>query len=57
MDNKLLKVKFKDIYESDRTYKIGEVAFFEPQKASNLVSVGLAEFVNETKTKEKSANE
>lgn len=47
----MTKVEFIKQYESDRTYKIGEVAEFEDQKATNLVSVGLAKFAEKKETK------
>jgi len=49
----MIKVKFIQVYEADRTYKVGEEAEFEDQKATNLVSVGLAEFVEKKEVKEK----
>lgn len=53
----MIKVEFIKEYESDRTYKVGEVAEFEDQKATNLVSVELAKFVTKETKKEKSSNE
>jgi len=46
------KIKFKAEHNADRLYKIGEVGEFEDSKADNLVSVGTAEYVSETKEKE-----
>ena len=53
----MIKVKFIKQYEGDRTYKIGEVVEFEDQKATNLVSVELAEFVGKESKEKKVSNE
>ena len=53
----MIKVKFIQVYEADRTYKVGEEAEFEDQKATNLVSVGLAEFVGKEPKEKKVSNE